>query len=154
MPRAKLEAKEEPAAAAGLKLEEAAEEAAEEPAAKAATKPATAAKSSFGGNTFFPGKGSSPYGKGGEEGFPGKGKDSFNKGKSKGWEEGFAFGKGKDYSQCWDEAFANGKGKGFSEGLAMGRTLLFQDLRKLAALRRGLESLENEMEERLKHFPR
>ena len=128
MPRAKLEAKEEPAVAAGgsVKLEEAAEE----PAAAAATKPATAAKSSFGGNTFFPGKnkGSSPYGKGWEEGFPGKGKDSFNKGKSKGWEEGF------------------------SEGLKLAKTFLFQDFRKLAGFRRGLESLEDEMEEQLQQL--
>ena len=76
--------------------------------------------------------------------------DSFNKGKSKGWEEGFAAGKGKDNSQCWDEGFANGKEKGFSEGFKMSGGSLFSYYRRIAGFRRGLESLEEEMEQQLR----
>ena len=128
MSRAKREAKEEPAAAAdgSVKLEEAPEE----PAAAAATMPATAAKSSFGGK----GKGSSPYGKGWEEeeGFPGKGKGS------------------SPYGKGWQEGFAAGKEKGFSEGVKMGKDILFSTFKRLANIRHDLESLEDDMEQHLR----
>ena len=113
----KLEAKEEPAAA----VEEPAA-AVEDPAAAAATQAPTAAKSSYGGNTFFPG----PYGG-----------DSFGKGKTKGWEEGFAAGKGK------------GKSKGWEEGFKEGRVNLFSFYRRLSALGNTLEELKEDMENQI-----
>ena len=128
MSRAKLEAKEEPAAAAdgSVKLEEAPEE----PAAAAATMPATAAKSSFGSK----GKGSSPNGKGWEEeeGFPGKGKGS------------------SPYGKGWQEGFAAGKEKGFSKGVKMGKDIVFSSFERLSQIRHDLESLEDEMEQHLR----
>ena len=107
----KLEAKEEPAAAV------------EEPAAAAATQAPTAAKSSYGGNTFFPG----PYGG-----------DSFGKGKTKGWEEGFAAGKGKGMCKGWEDGFKEGK------------ATLFSFYARLSTLSNDLEDLKEDMENQLR----
>ncbi len=64
----------------------------------------------------------------------GKGGDSFGKG----WDEGFTAGKGE------------GKSNGWEEGWKAGRANLFSFYRKLSRLRRGLEQLEETMEQELR----